>query len=143
MKNDNGEFLFIYATVTKQKIGGVGLLIKNKHSSSYLTSEEISDKIIKVYFAGNPLVTIIATYAPTKTTASNDKEEFYNDLLKAIESEPTHSILVVLDNFNARIGDDSHKTNPQIIGRHNYHEKTNDNGKRLASLCQETNLRQV
>ena len=58
-KSDNGEFLFIYATATRQKVGGVGLLIRNKHSPSYLTSEKISDRIIKVYFAGNPLVTIL------------------------------------------------------------------------------------
>ena len=44
---------------------------------------------------------------------------------------------------NTHALDDSHKTNPQIIGRNNYYEKTNDNGKRLVSLCQQTNLRQV
>ena len=140
-KSDNGEFLFIYAT--KQKTGGVGLLIRNKHSSSYLTSKKISDRIIKVYFAGNPLVTLIAAYAPTETAAPNNKEEFYNGLLKAIEGEPSCNIMIVLGNFNAWIGDDSHKTNLQIIGRNNYHEKKNGNGKRLVSLCQQTNLRQV
>ena len=49
----------------------------------------------------------------------------------------------MLGDLNARIGDDSHKTTPQIIGRNNYHEKTNDNGKRLVSLCRQTNMRQV
>ena len=130
MKKDNGEFLFIYTTASKQKVGGFGLLIRNKNSSSCLTSGKISDRIFMVYFADNPLVTITAAYAPTETAAPNDKEEFYNDLLKAIESEPPHNIMIVLGDFNAPIVDDSHKTNPQIIGRNNYHEKTNDNGKR-------------
>ena len=133
MKSDNGEFLFIYATATKQKVGGVGLLIRKNHAFSYLTSEKISDRIIKACFAGSPLLTIIAPYAPTETAPPNDKEESYNDFLKAIESEPPRNILILLGNFSAPIGDDSHKTNPQTIGRKNYNEKTNDNGKRLVA----------
>ena len=143
IKSDDGEFTFIFATATKQKVGGVGILIRKRHSSSYLTSEKVSDRIIKAYFAGNPMVTIIAAYAPTETATVDDKEDFYSDLLKAIESEPPHNVIIVLGDFNARIGDDSHKINPQIIGRNNYHDKTNDNGKRLVSICQQTNLRQV
>ena len=96
MKSDNGEFLFIYSTVTKYKVGGVELLIRNKHSSSYLTSEKISDRIIKVYFVDNPLVTTIAAYAPTETATPNNKEEFYNYFLKAPESEPPHKFIIVL-----------------------------------------------
>ena len=38
MKSDNGKLLFIYAAETKQKVGDVGILIRNKHVSSYLTS---------------------------------------------------------------------------------------------------------
>ena len=143
MKSDNGEFLFIYATGTKQKFRGVGLLIRNKRLSFYLTSEKISDRIIKVCLAGKPSVTIIVAYAPSETAASNNKEEICNNILKAIECEPPHNIMIVLGNFNGRIGNDSHKTNPQIIGRNNYHEKANGNGKRFVSLCQQTSLRQM
>ena len=120
MKSDNDEFLFIYATATKQKVEGDGLIISNKHLSSYLTLVKISDRIINIYFTGNPLVTIIEAYSPTETAAPNNKGEFYNNLLKAIESAPPHNIMIVLSNFNARIGDDSHKTNLQITGRNNY-----------------------
>ena len=89
------------------------------------------------------MVTIIAAYAPTEVATTERKEEFYSDLLKSIESEPPHNIIIVLGDFNARIGDDSHKTNPQTIGKNNFHDKTNDNGKRLVSLCKQTNFRQV
>ena len=123
MKSDNDKFLFIYATATKQKVGGVGLIISNKHLPSYRTLVKISDRIINVYFAGNPLVTIIEAYLPTETAAPNNKEEFYNNLLKAIESALPHNIMIVLSDFNARIGDDSDKTNLQIIGRNNYEKQ--------------------
>ena len=136
MKNNNGEFLFIYATATEQNSRGVGLLIRNKHLSSYLTSEKISDRIIKVCLGGNPLVTIIVAYAPSETAALNDKKEIYSNILKSIECELPHNIMIMLGNFNGRIGGDSHKTNPQIIGRNNYHEKANGNSKRFVSFCQ-------
>ena len=63
MKSDNGEFLL-------QKVGGVGFLIRNKQVCSYPTSEKISDRIIKAYFYGNTLVTIIAAHAPTERYSS-------------------------------------------------------------------------
>ena len=71
------------------------------------------------------------------------KKKFYNDLLRAIESEPAHNVIIVLDNFTDRIGDDSHKTNQQVTGKNNYHDKTNDNDKRLVSMCRQNNLRLV
>ena len=52
MKSDNGEFLL-------QKVGCVGFLIRNKQVCSYLTSEKISGRIIKAYFYGKTLVTIV------------------------------------------------------------------------------------
>ena len=71
------------------------------------------------------------------------KEEFYNTLLRGIASEPPHNVIIVLDDFNSRIRDDSHKTNPQVIKKSNYQDKTNDNGNRLVNMYQQTNLRQL
>ncbi|MEM7024170.1 MAG: hypothetical protein AAF637_16505, partial [Pseudomonadota bacterium] len=96
MESDDGEFSFIFATATERKVGGVGLLIRRKHMSSYLTSEKISNRTIKAYFAGNSMVTVIAAYAPTETADCDSKDEFYKDLLKAIESEPLHRVVIVL-----------------------------------------------
>ena len=131
IKNDDGEFTYIFATATK------------RYSLSYLTSEKISYRIIKAYFVGKPTVTIIAAYVPTKVTTADMKEEFYNNLLRGIESEPPHNVIIVLDDFNSRIRDDSHKTNPQVIRKSNYQDKTNDNGNRLVNMYQQTNLRQL
>lgn len=83
------------------------------------------------------MVTIIAAWVPGEVVTADSEKEFYNHLLKIIENEPLNNVITVLDNFNARIGDNSHKSNSQIIGNTNYHYKTNDNGKRLVSICQE------
>ena len=141
--SDDGEFLFIFSSADKNRVGGVGVLVRRKHVGSYRTADKVSDRIIKVYFEGNPMVTFIAAYAPTENADQASKDKFYQDLSNAISSEPPHNILIVLGDFNARIGPDSHTSNSQCIGNFHYHNATNDNGKRLVELCEQTNIRHV
>ena len=89
------------------------------------------------------MVTVIVAYAPTEDASPEDKLEFYDDLSSAINSEPPHNVTIVLGDFNARVGSDSHHHHSQVIGKHNYHLSTNDNGKRLLDLCHTTNQRHV
>ncbi len=58
-----------------------------------------------------------------------------------LEHVKRHNIHLILGDFNARIGLDSHASHPWIIGLHCYHDSTNDNGERLINICQEQNLR--
>ena len=62
---------------------------------------------------------------------------------ECINKEPPHNIIITIGDLNARVGDDSHQHNPQIVGKHTYHRETNDNGNRLIELCQSTQLRLV
>ena len=141
--SDDGEALFVYSTATKMRTGGVGLLIKKKHVPSYRTADKVSDRILKVYFQGNPMVTVVVAYGPTEGAKEEDKDQFWDDLSKAVSSESPHNITIILGDLNARVGDDSHKQNSQVIGRCNYHSITNDNGKRLLDLCHKTQFREL
>ena len=76
MKRNDSEFKLISATGTEQKLGGIRIFIRKIHSWSNFTSKKISDRTIKTYFAGNPMVTIVATYATTKVTTADMKENF-------------------------------------------------------------------
>ena len=68
------------------------------------------------------------------------KEQFYGDLSQFILSVPLHNFLVVVGDFNARIGFDSHMTSAAAVGRYAYHDTTNVNGQKLAELCEVANL---
>lgn len=105
IKIDDGEFTFIFATAAKQKVGG----FRRKDSSSYLTTEKISNRIIEAYFAGIPMVTIIAADSSAEVTTVNSREGFFNNLSKTVESKPPNNVIIVLGSFNARIRDSSHK----------------------------------
>ena len=48
---------------------------------------------------------------------------------------------MITGDFNARIGKESHETNPRTVGPACYYESTNNNGQRMIDLCEATDLR--
>jgi hypothetical protein len=87
------------------------------------------------HLEGNPMLTIIAAYAPTNEAEDSDKTAFYETLEEATESTPAHNILVIAADFNARLGQNSHNADMTTIGPHVYHESANVNGELLANFC--------
>jgi hypothetical protein len=94
-----------------------------------------------VSFKGNPVTTIIIAYAPTENGSTTEKDALYQDLHTSTVSIPLHSITIVAGDFNARIGKDSHLSNPRAVGRYTYHDKTNNNGNRLVEYCEACGMR--
>ena len=69
----------------------------------------------------NPILTDMSVYSPTNAAPVEDVEKFYDDLNTAIHHVPAHDFLVILGDFNARLGpEDTPFT---------YHNNTNCNGK--------------
>ena len=137
----NHEYLTIYSSADKNRVGGIGLLVRKKHTASYRTAVEISDRLLAAHFQGNPMVAVIVAYAPTEVSDQTDKGTFYQDLKECIDKIAYHTI--VLGDFNARDGHDAHRTTHQTVGPHLYHDASNDNGKRLVDLCSSTQLKIV
>ncbi len=94
--SENREFLFVYSSASKSRVGGVGLLIRRQHVGAFRSAEKISDRVLKVYFAGNPMITIVVAYAPTELSSSDAKDTFYNDMALALVSASTQYIIIVL-----------------------------------------------
>ena len=80
-------------------------------------------------------------YAPTECAPPDDKNEFYNNLEDHLEQDKTHNIHLVVGDFNARVGRDSHLAHPEVIARHCFYDTTNNNSERLVSMCEEHKLR--
>ncbi|CAF4122059.1 unnamed protein product, partial [Rotaria magnacalcarata] len=135
------KWRFEYSSATPEGQGGVGLLMNPRMSAFFDSSEKISGRIMMVHFKGNPAITIIIVYAPTEDKSDIEKDTFYDDLEKCTQDIPPHNVLILAGDFNARIGIDSHKTNPRVIGKHTYHHSTDDNGNRLVNYCEACNIR--
>ena len=78
-------------------------------------------------------VTLVSVYAPTMSATSDTKDEFYENLAAIISSVPNNEQLILLGDFNARVGAD-HDTWPSCIGQFGV-GKMNENGQRLLELC--------
>ena len=141
--SDNKEFLFYYSTASPERWGGVGILVRRKYAAAIRSVEKVSNRILKISFEGNPMLTIFVAHAPHEDSPQESKDEFYEDLTDAVKNVPPHPIVAVLGDFNARIGRSSHQQYPQVIGQHLYHHATNNNGNRLVNFCVSTQFREV
>ena len=82
--------------------------------------------------------TFISVYAPTLTNTEEVKEQFYSDLRDTIKRVPADDRLILIGDFNARIGSDSEKWKG-VLGSQGV-GKCNANGELLLALCSEYSL---
>ena len=82
---------------------------------------------------GKSFVTLISAYAPTMTNSDEEKERFYGDLDKTIASALSSDKLLIMGDFNARVGRDN-VTWQKVLGSHGV-EKENSNGNLLLNEC--------
>ena len=82
--------------------------------------------------------TIISAYAPTMTNTDKTKDKFYEDFEYVISVVPTADKLIILGDFNARVGQDNISWEGGL-GKHGT-RKYNDNGLLLLQTCAKHNL---
>uniref|UniRef100_A0A8C5P9E5 C2H2-type domain-containing protein n=1 Tax=Leptobrachium leishanense TaxID=445787 RepID=A0A8C5P9E5_9ANUR len=87
---------------------------------------------------GKKFATIVSAYAPTMTNPEETIDKFYDDLNTVISSTPIADKLIVLGDFNARVGSD-HTSWDGVMGKHGV-GKCNSNGLLLLQTCVEHGL---
>ena len=101
----------------------------------------ISERLItlRIQIGNTRCATIISTYAPTMTNPDETKEELYELLGQTFQKIPPTDKVIILGDFNARVGDDftSWPTALGIFGR----DKPHSNGEQLLSNCTQFKLR--
>ena len=133
-----GGYTFFWSgrSSEERREAGVGFAIKD-HLVKKLDSipEGLNDRLIKLKF---PLdkkrsATLISAYAPTMTNPDDAKEKFYEELDALISTVPQSDKLILLGDFNARVGKD-HQVWEGVIGHHGV-GKCNSNGLLLLRTC--------
>ena len=87
---------------------------------------------------GKKFATLVSAYAPTMTNPDEVKDKFYEDLNSVITAVPKADKLIILGDFNARVGNDSTAWEG-VIGKHGV-GKCNSNGLLLLQTCSEHEL---
>ena len=134
-------FFWSGRSANERRESGVGFAVKNGLVSKLAGPPKgLNDRLMKLRFplTGKRHVTIISAYAPTMTNPEELKEKFYEDLDTLIRSVPRHDKLLVLGDFNARVGSD-YKNWDGVIGKNGI-GKCNSNGLLLLETCAEHDL---
>ncbi|XP_072047147.1 uncharacterized protein [Amphiura filiformis] len=84
--------------------GGVGIVLSSSAKSSLASVTQHTDRILAANFQGNPATTVIVTYCPTNVDNEDNIEAHYDNLRRAIDSIPAHNVLVIVGDFNGRVG---------------------------------------
>nr|VZI50133.1 unnamed protein product [Spirometra erinaceieuropaei] len=103
-------------------------------------SQGISDRLMSLRLSlwGGKFATIISAYAPTMTNPDAVRDKFYEDLHALLATVPKADKLIVLGDFNARVGTD-HIVWRGVLGSHGL-RGSNDNGLLLLCTCAEHRL---
>ena len=118
---------------------GVGLIMDKTSQRSLIGWEPVNSRIIRARFYSKFVKTsIIQCYAPTEISSEEEKDDFYVKLQEQIDKTPRHDILLVMGDFNAKIGheNDGYES---CMGQEGLGER-NDNGRRFCDLCLENGL---
>ena len=123
------------------RLHGVGFAIKtNLVKTHNLSPTCINERLmsIRIPLSTTQFITIFSVYAPTLDADDNIKEEFYRLLDRELTNVPQNDKLLLLGDFNARVGKD-HNVWRKVIGKEGL-GSCNPNGHLLLGLCAEHHL---
>ena len=143
LKEVGAGYIFFWSGCKKEerREAGVGFAIKS-HLVSKLSGlhKGINDRLmtLRLPLSGKRHATIVSAYAPTMTNPDEAKDKFYDDLDSVISAASRKDKLILLGDFNARVGTD-HQTLEGAIGSEGV-GKCKSNGLLLLRKCAEHEL---
>ena len=96
-----------------------------------------SQRMISVRFQGKPFnITVIQVSASTSNTEEAEVKWFYEDLQDLLELTPQKDVLVIIGDWNAKVGS---QEIPGVTGKFGLGVQ-NEVGQRLTEFCQENTM---
>lgn len=118
---------------------GVALVLSKVAQQALIGYNPISDRILTARFhAFTGEMFIIQVYAPTAESRESDINDFYDTLQSTITAAPPKACIVLMGDFNAKVGDLKCAT-PGIMGNFGFGH-SNLRGEQLINFCGICNL---
>lgn len=134
-------YTFFWKGHPTNKIHGVGFAIKNTITKKLgQIPLGITERLMTLRYPimDNTFINFICAYAPTLKDSTEAKEQFYQQLEEVLIKIPKNERIVLLGDFNARVGKQADLW-PGVIGKHGI-GNVNNNGELLLSKCTEHDL---
>ncbi|GFN95634.1 endonuclease-reverse transcriptase [Plakobranchus ocellatus] len=135
-KITSGGHEIIYSGGTESE-KGVGIIVDQTVTKAIKGYWTLSDRVLLVKIAGKPVdLNIIQVYAPTANSNDEDLDKFYNDLDTAKTQCKSQDLLIIMGDFNAKVG--TEKVD-YIVGKHGLGIR-NERGEKLIEWYQTNNI---
>ncbi|GFN90825.1 craniofacial development protein 2-like protein [Plakobranchus ocellatus] len=135
-KITSGGHEIIYSGGTESE-KEVGIIVDQTVTKAIKGYWALSDSILLVKIAGKPVdLNIIQVYAPTANSNDEDLDKFYNELDTAKTQCESQDPLIIMGDFNAKVG--TEKVD-DIVGKHGLGIR-NERGEKLIEWCQTNNI---
>ncbi|KAL9977333.1 hypothetical protein ACROYT_G014723 [Oculina patagonica] len=138
-KERSGHTVIHSGREDNQHTEGAAIILSDKAAKALLELKSLGERLVMARFNSKyTKLTVITCHAPIEDTEEAQKDAFYDQLQQAFQDVPSHNVLCVIGDFNARVGNDNEGCE-KIMGK-NGCCNINDNGHRLCDLCVENNL---
>lgn len=125
--------VFIHS-VGKEHRRGVGIMLSKNTAKCLLGYLPISERAIMCKIQARPFnIVILQYYAPTADQPEEDIQEFYTEIETALKQTKSGGVIIVLGDFNAKIG---HTRPSECLGNFGLGE-TNERGETLITFCEQ------
>ena len=132
----NDHYIY-YCEQESLRRNGVALIVNKRVQTAVFGCNLKKDRMISVHFQGKPFnITVIQAYATTSNAEEAEVEWFYEDLQDLLELTPEKDVLVIIGDWNAKVGN---QETPGITGTFGLGVQ-NEAGQRLIEFCQENTL---
>ena len=101
----SGRRFKLWWSGNEDKIGGVGILVREDLCMNVVEINRILDRVmVVVIIFGIKVVRIVCAYAPQCGRSMSEKERFYEEMARGCEVENANEVLICLGDFNGHIG---------------------------------------
>ncbi|KAJ8727784.1 hypothetical protein PYW07_001903 [Mythimna separata] len=130
-----------YSGTESSSFAGVAIAVPTPWVGSVLGYNPVNERIITMKLCASPCaLNIIQVYAPTGAATEEDIEDFYRKLEECIENIPKREILMIIGDFNAKVGTTAHDTGLRnIVGQYGLGCR-NSRGERLIQFAADNNF---
>ena len=102
--NSDDHYIY-YCGQESLRRNGVAMTVNRRVQNAVLGCNLKNDRMISVRFQGKPFnITVIQVYAPTSNAEEAEVEQFYEDLQDLLELIPKKDLLVIIGDWNAKVG---------------------------------------